>query len=329
MSEEYKGSGLNGTHKRLPSIYREKLSKPMPEGAIKPHPTKKYLSTIKAIYIVERLNDVFGIAGWEFESDIISATGNSSSEKVVVVACGRLYFNEFDLYGSVQYGGHEGKMSESGDVYKSAITDALGKCASLIEVGIQVFKGVPDSQEGNKSRRIDEPAQEKTAMLEKPAYEPVDPPKADGEREELVGRYVELFGKKPRNNIKIETLKLRIKQAEIDIGFAHAAKDMIEAKEVKSDVEESKEGNTQSYMPLNEPEKKEEDPKDLLKDFDDESMDALSLSISNYVDAESLKNQSQKILLDATTAGADKGQQEALKELMQSKYKQLRAIEKS
>lgn len=319
MSEEYKGSGLNGKHKRLPSIYREKLSKPMPEGAIKPHPTKKYLSTIKAIYIVERLNDVFGVAGWEFESDIISATANSSSERIVVVACGRLYFNEFDLYGSVQYGGHEGKMSESGDVYKSAITDALGKCASLIEVGIQVFKGVPDSQEGNKSKRLDEPAQEKTSMLEKPAYEPVDPPKADGEREELVGRYVELFGKKPRSNIKIETLKLRIKQAEIDI----------EAKEAKSDVEENKEGNTQSYMPLNEPEKKEEDPKDLLKDFDDESMDALSLSISNYADAESLKNQSQKILLDATTAGADKGQQEALKQLMQVKYKQLRAIEKS
>jgi len=319
MSEEYKGSGLNGKHKRLPSIYREKLSKPMPEGAIKPHPTKKYLSTIKAIYIVERLNDVFGVAGWEFESDIISATANSSSERIVVVACGRLYFNEFDLYGSVQYGGHEGKMSESGDVYKSAITDALGKCASLIEVGIQVFKGVPDSQEGNKSKRLDEPAQEKPSMLEKPTYEPVDPPKADNEREELVGRYVELFGKKPRNNIKIETLKLRIKQAEIDI----------EAKEVKSDVEESKEGNTQSYMPLNEPEKKEEDPKDLLKDFDDESMDALSLSISNYVDAESLKNQSQKILLDATTAGADKGQQDALKELMKAKYKQLRDIEKS
>ena len=40
---------------------REKLRAPFPSEEIAPHPTKKFLSTIKAIYVTERLNDVFGI----------------------------------------------------------------------------------------------------------------------------------------------------------------------------------------------------------------------------------------------------------------------------
>ena len=86
MSENIKGTGFNGKYKRLPAIFREKLSKAMPAEAIKPHPTKTYLTTIKAIYIVERLNDVFGLNGWDFESDIISTTPIDNG-KLVVVAC--------------------------------------------------------------------------------------------------------------------------------------------------------------------------------------------------------------------------------------------------
>jgi len=43
---------------------REQLKAPFPPESIKQHDSKKYLSTLKAIYVVERLNDVFGIGRW-------------------------------------------------------------------------------------------------------------------------------------------------------------------------------------------------------------------------------------------------------------------------
>ena len=49
-----KGSGYNSVYTRLPQKFREKLSAPMPTESIKTHPTKTYLSTIKAIFITER-----------------------------------------------------------------------------------------------------------------------------------------------------------------------------------------------------------------------------------------------------------------------------------
>lgn len=320
MTIENKGSGFNGKYKRLPSIYREKLSKPMPAQAIKPHPTKTYLSTIKAIYIVERLNDVFGIMGWDFESDIISTTPIDDG-KVVVVACGRLYFREFDLYTPIHYGGHDGKLIEAGDVHKSAITDALNKCASIAEIGIQVFKGAPNSQNANKSKRLDEAKDENPQGLAKPAHEPVVQIKADSvepvdeEREQLIKEYTEVFGKKPRSNMKTETLKARIKE---DKGLA---------KVIESVAEGHIEAKPQSYMPINEP-VKEEQPKDrmeaeLLSDFSDEDMNSIEVAISNYTDADALKREYKKIFLDAQLKGANGEQQDAIKKSIQEKFNQL------
>tara|TARA_Y100000593_G_scaffold93718_1_gene189692 strand:- start:14951 stop:15556 length:606 start_codon:yes stop_codon:yes gene_type:complete len=157
---ENKGSGLNGKYKSLPKEYRAKLSAPLPKQAIKQHPTKTYLSTIKAIYITERLNDVFGIMGWDIDSEIIDTSND------YVVMKGRIYIREFDLYTPYQFGGHNltGKGTEPADGYKSAVTDLTGKCASLIEIGIQVFKGMPESQEPNESKK-DKPTPKKLPAL--------------------------------------------------------------------------------------------------------------------------------------------------------------------
>ncbi len=37
----------------------EKLKEPLPQEAVTQHPTKTYLSSIKAIYVTERFNEVF------------------------------------------------------------------------------------------------------------------------------------------------------------------------------------------------------------------------------------------------------------------------------
>jgi len=47
--------------KTLTKEQLELLKKPLPKEAVSPHPTKAYLSSIKAIYVTERFNDVFGV----------------------------------------------------------------------------------------------------------------------------------------------------------------------------------------------------------------------------------------------------------------------------
>lgn len=176
--ENVKGTGFGGKYIRLPRIFREKLSKPMPTVAIQTHPTKSYLSTIKAIYVTERLNDVFGVGGWDFEHEVVSITENTTYNKdnevtkkvPYVVVCGRIYLREFDLYSPYQYGGHEidDRGTDPADGYKSAVTDAMGKCASLFEIGIQVFKGIPKDQTANKSKRLDPNEKEAQKTIEEP-----------------------------------------------------------------------------------------------------------------------------------------------------------------
>ena len=123
---------------------REELRKPFPPEAISQHPTKTFLSTIKAIYIVERLNDIFGIGGWNIESEIVEDTTDYVSMK------GRITIGnheDSDYFTTpYQYGGHKktGKNTEPADGYKSAVTDCQSKCASYLEIGIDIFKGKGD-----------------------------------------------------------------------------------------------------------------------------------------------------------------------------------------
>ena len=126
--------------KKLPVIsddIREKLRAPFPEEAITQHPTKTFLSTIKQIYITERLNDVFGVGRWDHKTEVILDTGT------YVLVKGNLVIHDYDCHVPGQYGGHTttGKNVEIADGYKSAVTDSLSKCASFLEIGIDVFKG--------------------------------------------------------------------------------------------------------------------------------------------------------------------------------------------
>ncbi|HYG84561.1 MAG TPA: hypothetical protein VD907_06835 [Verrucomicrobiae bacterium] len=111
---------------------RQRLREPLPKEAVKPHPTKNYLSTIKAIYVVERLNDVFGVGMWKLTSEVI----DNSTKHIVVKS--HLVIPEYEIELE-SYGGNDN--ADLGDAYKGATTDALTKMASMLEIGIDVFKG--------------------------------------------------------------------------------------------------------------------------------------------------------------------------------------------
>lgn len=114
----------------------KKLKEPLPPEAIKPHPTKSFLSSIKAIYVVERLNDVFGLGGWEVENNVIKEEGKWVVVKSTFTA------KEAGIVVRDIFGGNDN--ADLGDAYKGACTDALTKIGSYLGIGMDVFKGLAE-----------------------------------------------------------------------------------------------------------------------------------------------------------------------------------------
>lgn len=118
--------------KTLNAEQLSELSRPLPEEAVSPHPTKKYLSSIKSIYVTERLNEVFGVGQWRIETDVVE-----KQDRMVVVKL-KFTIPDYGIYYEC-YGGNDN--SDLGDAYKGATTDAITKVASWLGIGADVFKG--------------------------------------------------------------------------------------------------------------------------------------------------------------------------------------------
>lgn len=129
---------------------REQLRKPLPREAISQHPTKKYLSTIKAIYVVERLNDVFGVGNWKTKTEVIT-TERAEKKSLMVIVKSVLTVNDCNIEIEA-FGGNDN--SDLGDAYKGAATDALTKIGSYLEIGIDVFKGLSDKTDNKPSNTV-------------------------------------------------------------------------------------------------------------------------------------------------------------------------------
>lgn len=136
-------------HIKLHQEIRQQCREPFPQEALSVHGSKSFLTSIKAQYVIERLNDIFGLCGWDYEHEIVSDAPDYVCMK------GRLVFKEYSLSTPFQYGGHKksGTGTEAADGYKSAVTDGITKCASLIEIGNDVFKGLvkPPKQSNQNS----------------------------------------------------------------------------------------------------------------------------------------------------------------------------------
>lgn len=131
------------------------LTRPLPAEAVTPHPTKTYLSSIKSIYVTERLNEVFGVGAWRVETNKVD-----QSNKMVVV---KVHLT-IPAYGIDYecYGGNDN--ADLGDAYKGATTDALTKIASWLGIGQEVFKG--EAGKAHKPSPITTPKR-KTITLDK------------------------------------------------------------------------------------------------------------------------------------------------------------------
>lgn len=130
----------------------EMLNQSIPAWAVKPHPTKKGMSTIHPMAVIDRLNEVFGVGGWSYTVEHISCekvvqkTYNGSRDVFVSAVKGSLKIGDLVLE---QFGGSTN--DDKGDALKGGATDALTKTASYLGVGAAIYKG-----QGNQENEIDE-----------------------------------------------------------------------------------------------------------------------------------------------------------------------------
>ena len=119
---------------RFQAKYRE-LLKPFPAEAYSVDSSRGFnLTSIKAQYVVERLNEVMGVDGWEL-------VGNFEKEGTGVLFIGKLVLNDGFSGHSQLAVGYSDTKKNIGDAYKGAMTDALSKAASKFGLGNEVFKG--------------------------------------------------------------------------------------------------------------------------------------------------------------------------------------------
>jgi hypothetical protein len=120
------------------------------------------LTSIKAAYIMERLNDVFGVCGtgWRYAYAPFSMETSGGSDEVMTEIAVQFYVGDGG-YGFARWEGMGWTYPETGDwsapifsaggkhvvkgrftdARKSAITDGLTKAASMLGIGHDVFKG--------------------------------------------------------------------------------------------------------------------------------------------------------------------------------------------
>ena len=144
----------------------EMLRERLPDEAVSQHPTKTYLSSIKAIYVIERLNKVFGIGNWTYTVDIVD---NKTDMIVVKVKLSIPEYNiNFESFGGNDNGGENSKNFDLGDAYKGATTDAITKIASYLEIGIDVFKGLHKGKSSNSYQKPQETKPSESSGVSKP-----------------------------------------------------------------------------------------------------------------------------------------------------------------
>lgn len=106
------------------------LAHQLPDGAVSPHPSKNYPSTINAAFVIERLNAVFGVGAWHHQIIEHWRDGKFALVRTALHCPGCEPIEAF--------GGNDN--ADPGDAYKGAVTDAFTKAASYLGVGLYVWK---------------------------------------------------------------------------------------------------------------------------------------------------------------------------------------------
>lgn len=136
----------------------KKLSEPFPAVALSPIEGSKGkdgqpLTSIGAYYIIKRLNDVFGLGGWQYvytpiqEIDLGERKNKWDNVEKIKEFITDVTITLFDKNGNTlnitSPGGHtQFGIFGTTDSRKSAVTSGISKCASMLGIGQEIFMGL-------------------------------------------------------------------------------------------------------------------------------------------------------------------------------------------
>lgn len=194
--------------KQITAEMKAKLNAVLPAEAIKQHPTKSYLSTINAIYVSERLNEVFGVGEWQTKAEYINEKSNKTTMVVVKLTL------DIPAYGIHYecYGGNDN--ADYGDAFKGATTDALTKIGSWMGIGAHVWKNDPTGAKTTtpKPAPVPQPAPAPQISIEEKAKRDkmvIDYLYAHPADEQW---YLEKTGKKDMLELNLDNVYIHLKQ---------------------------------------------------------------------------------------------------------------------
>lgn len=152
------------TQDKLKDIY-EQLKAPFPREAYEEDKSRGFqMTSVKAQYIVERLNDVLGLGAWKLEGEFEKCnSGALFHGKLTIKIDDHLIEVENTGFSAVN---EKKKNNNVGDVYKSARTDCLSKCCSWIGIANDVYKGKVNPDGSYKKAKH----QEQNSYQEKKTY---------------------------------------------------------------------------------------------------------------------------------------------------------------
>lgn len=123
------------------------LNERLPKAALKAKPGAAGFTSINAMYVVDRLNAVFGVGGWTLKTDFITMleeqAHNKNGEYTRRMPIVKVTF-DVERYG-IHYecfGGNDN--SDLGDAFKGSTTDALTKIGSWLGIGAGIWRGEYD-----------------------------------------------------------------------------------------------------------------------------------------------------------------------------------------
>ena len=121
----------------------QKLREDFPPEALSKDTSRGFeLTSIKAMFVIERLTDAFGLFGWSYGwDDMEFHDGEWTCVVSLSVKVGEFGDENSHTKTVRQFGGKRVVKTNHTDAKKSAVTDGLTKCASMLGVGTSVFKG--------------------------------------------------------------------------------------------------------------------------------------------------------------------------------------------
>lgn len=115
----------------LPPEIIAQLTAPIPPQATKEVKLgKREYTAIKAYYIIERLNSIFGEHGWSHTCEVIFCDSQEAAVK------GKLILWDYGVVVE-EMGGHSDK--DVGNRVKGAKTSSLSKCTSVLGMGREIY----------------------------------------------------------------------------------------------------------------------------------------------------------------------------------------------